>query len=168
MLSRDGFYLTLGEDQGPEIREYDYSSGLLRRVIRLAEPPSAPSLDDLDRLVEFELDPFDMPDTTRARITDSRTRRYQKMPFPEIMPVFSRLLVDEVGWLWAELYRFDVHQPVRWLVFSPNGEGRGSVDMPPDLDLWQIGLDFVLGVWRDEHEVEYVRRHALIGRSDGG
>ena len=52
----------------------------------------------------------------------------------------------------------------RWLVFNPNGEGLGSVDMPPDLDVWQIGHDFVLGVWQDEHEVEYVRRHVLAGR----
>ena len=80
------------------------------------------------------------------------------------MPVFSRLLVDESGWLWAELYRFDVRAPVRWLVFGPNGEGLGSVDVPPDLDVRQIGRDFVLGVWQDELEVKYVRRHTLTGR----
>ena len=87
------------------------------------------------------------------------------MPLPEIMPVFSRLLVDEVGWLWAELYRFDVRAPVTmdWSS-SPNGEGFGSVDMPPDLEVWQIGRDFVLGVWEDELGVDYVRRHALTGR----
>ena len=86
------------------------------------------------------------------------------MPLPKIIPVFSRLLVDDVGWLWAELYRFDVRQPLRWLVFGPNGEGLGSVDMPPGLQVWQIGPDFVLGVWEDENEVEYVRRHVLTGR----
>lgn len=53
---------------------------------------------------------------------------------------------------------------MRWLVFDPHGEGVGSVDMPPELHLWQIGQDFVLGVWRDENRVEYVRRHALDGR----
>lgn len=53
---------------------------------------------------------------------------------------------------------------MRWLVFGPDGEGLGGVDIPPDLEVWQIGRDFVLGVWRDELEVEFVRRHALIGR----
>jgi len=163
VLGWDGFFLTLGEDEGPEILEYD-TSGRLRRVLRLAEPALAPSFEDIEKLVEFKLDPYDMADTTRKRITDSRKRRYGKMPLPKILPVFSRLLVDDVGWLWAELYRYDVRQPVRWLVFGPGGEGLGSVDMPPDLYVWQIGHDFVLGVWQDENEVEYVRRYALTGR----
>ena len=161
VLGRDGVYLTLGENQGPEILEYDMS-GRLRRVIRLAEALVAPSSEDINKLVEFELAPYDM--TIKERFSDVRKRAYREMPLPEIMPVFSRLLVDEVGWLWAELYRFDIRQPVRWLVFGPNGEGLGSVDMPPDLDVWQIGHDFVLGVWEDELGVEYVRRHALTGR----
>ena len=162
-LGGDGFYMTLGENQGPEILQYD-TSGHLRRIIRLAEPTLTPSTSDLGKLVEFGLDPYEMPDSTRDRISEDRMRRYGKMPLPKIMPVFSRLLVDEVGWLWAELYRWQVRAPVRWLVFGPNGEGLGSVDMPPDLEVWQIGHDFVLGVWQDELEVKYVRRHALTGR----
>ena len=163
-LAADGLYLTLGEDQGPEILQYD-TSGRLRRIIRLAEQRSAPSPKDLEKLVEFEFDPYDMADTTRERVSESRLRLYRQNLQARIMPVFSRLMVDETGLLWAKLYRFDVRQPVRWLVFGPNGEGLGSVDMPPDLDVRQIGRDFVLGVWEDEYRVEYVRRHALTGRS---
>ena len=162
-LGKDGFYLTLGEDRGPEILEYD-TSGRLRRVIRLAESMVAPSSEDLDEYTEFQIDRRNVPDYYRETSFDRDKPRYEQMPLPKIIPVFSRLLVDDVGWLWAELYRFDVRQPVRWLVFGPNGEGLGSVDMPPDLHVWQIGHDFVLGVWEDENEVEYVRRHALTGR----
>ena len=163
VLGRDGLFLTLGEDRGPEILEYDMS-GRLRRIIRLAEAVVAPSPGDIDKLVEFGLAPYDLPDTSREKFTDIQTRSYSEMPLPQILPVFSRLLVDEVGWLWAELHRFDIRQPVRWLVFGPTGEGLGSVDMPPDLEIWQIGRDFVLGVWEDELDVAYVRRHTLIGR----
>ena len=162
-LGKDGFYLTLGEDRGPEILEYD-TSGRLRRVIRLAESMVAPSSEDLDEYTEFQIDRRNVLDYYRETSFDRDKPRYEQMPLPKIIPVFSRLLVDDVGWLWAELYRFDVRQPVRWLVFGPNGEGLGSVDMPPDLHVWQIGHDFVLGVWEDENEVEYVRRHALTGR----
>lgn len=163
ILGSDRLFLTLGEDQGPEILEYDLSGGL-RRIIRLAEAVVAPSRADIDKLVEFRLAPWDMTPEDREHFTEVQLGDYAEMPLPEIMPVFSRLLVDDVGWLWAELYRFDVRAPMTWLVFGPNGEGFGSVDMPPDLDVRQIGRDFVLGVWRDELEVEYVRRHALIGR----
>ena len=163
VLGRDGLFLTLGENQGPEILEYDLS-GSLRRILRLAEAVVAPSRGDIDKLVEFRLAPWDMTPQDREHFTEVQLGDYAEMPLPEIMPVFSRLLVDEVGWLWAELYRFDVRAPVRWLVFGPNGEGFGSVDMPPDLEVWQIGRDFVLGVWEDELGVDYVRRHALTGR----
>ena len=165
VLGPDGLFLTLGEDHGPEILEYDGSGGL-RRIIRLAEPVAAPSPEDLRRLVEFESGRYrqDLPDTMRARLVGRDRRMYAKMPLPEIMPVFSRLLVDDVGWLWAELHRFDVRQPMRWLVFGPDGEGLGSVDMPAGLAVRQIGRDFVVGVWRDENDVHYVRRHAVAGR----
>ena len=162
-MGRDGFYVALGENHGPEIRQYGTAG--LSRLIRLAEPSAgAPSTADIRALIEFDNAPYAMPDTTRERISQDRLRRSLELPRPEIKPVFSRLLIDDAGWLWAELYRFEVEAPVRWLVFDPQGEGVGSVDMPPDLHLWQIGQDFVLGVWMDEHRVEYVRRHALIGR----
>ena len=162
-LGRDGLYLTLAEDHGPEILQYE-GSGRLHRVIRLAEPTLAPSPKELEKLVEFEFDPYEMADTTRERVSESRLRLYRQNLQAKIMPVFSRPLVDDTGLLWAELYRFDVRQPVRWLVFGANGEGLGSVDMPPYLDVRQIGHDFVLGVWEDELGVEYVRRHAITGR----
>ena len=159
----DGFFLTLGEEMGPEILEFD-TSGRLRRVIRLDEPTLPPSPEDLDKYTEFQVDRRKVPHDYRERFFEVERSRYQEMPLPDSIPVFSRLLIDETGLLWAELYRFDVLAPARWLVFGPNGEGLGSVDMPPDLEVWQIGHDFVLGVWRDEHGVEYVRRHALTGR----
>ena len=144
-MARDGLYMTLGENHGPEILQYG-TGGHLSRIIRLAEPPAAPpTRQEIHRLIEL----------------------YGELTLPEIKPVFSRLLVDDEGWLWAELYRSTRLAPVRWLVFDPNGEGFGSVDLPPDLDVRQIGRDFVLGVWRDEIGVNYVRRHALSGRATG-
>lgn len=162
-MGTGGLFLTLGEDHGPEIRQY--GSAGLSRVFRLAEPvATAPSAEDIRSLIEFEFEPYDMQDSTRQRIFQSRRRRYGELQLPKIKPVFSRLLIDDAGWLWAELYRFQLGAPVRWLVFDPDGEGVGSVDLPPGLHVWQVGHDFVLGVWEDELGVEYVRRHALMGR----
>ena len=161
VLGEDGFFLTVGEDRGPEILEYGLS-GDLRRIIRLAELSVEASPEHLDRYIEFHV--ADIWEQYRERAVEQRRSIYQQVPLPEIIPVFSRLLIDEAGLLWAELYRYDVRRPPRWLVFGPNGEGLGSVDLPPDLNALQIGRDFVLGVWEDELEVQYVRRHALHGR----
>jgi hypothetical protein len=49
----------------------------------------------------------------------------------------------------------------RWTVFSPEGRALGSVVTPPGLRVLEIGRDYVLGVWQDELDVEYVRMHRL-------
>lgn len=161
-MGTDGFYLTLGEDQGPEILEYD-AAGSLRRIMRLAEASVAPSPEALDRLAEYRH--AGTPEYWRETGIERLRSLFEEMPLPETIPVFSRLLIDEGGLLWAELYRYDVRRPPRWLVFGPNGEGLGSVDMPSGLNVLQIGQDFVLGVWEDELEVQYLRRHAITGPS---
>ena len=119
---------------------------------------------DLDKFIELELL------ETRIwspEVFSSRQARYRKMPLPETMPAFENLVVDDAGWLWAELFRFDKEVPPTWLVFDQAGRGRGSVRMPEGLRVHQIGLDFVLGTWRDRDKVMYVRRHALK-RTEGG
>ena len=161
-MGTDGFYLTLGEDQGPEILEYD-AAGSLRRIIRLAEASVAPSPEALDRLAEYRH--AGTPEYWRETGIERLRSLFEEMPLPETIPVFSRLLIDEGGLLWAELHRYDVRRPPRWLVFGPNGEGLGSVDMPAGLNVLQIGQDFVLGVWEDELEVQYLRRHPVTGRT---
>jgi hypothetical protein len=49
----------------------------------------------------------------------------------------------------------------RWSVFTDEGELLGEVDMPPGLRVLDIGPDYVLGLHRDELDVEYVRKHVL-------
>ncbi len=55
-------------------------------------------------------------------------------------------------------------------VFAPDGTWLGSVELPPGLErgfiqyqapYMEIGTDYVLGVWRDELDVQYVRMYRL-------
>jgi hypothetical protein len=48
-----------------------------------------------------------------------------------------------------------------WSVFSAAGVFLGLVEMPPGLEVLQIGADYVLGLHRDELGVEYVRDFRL-------
>lgn len=92
---------------------------------------------------------------------DVRNASVDALPIPEHLPAFGSLLVDEKGWLWAEVYGWDPDQPKEWMIFDPNGEARGIVHTPPGLRLVGVGEDYVLGVWLDEFDAEYVRRHRL-------
>ena len=77
---------------------------------------------------------------------------------PEYLPAHGGMLVDVDGRPW--LRRFGL-QATEWTVLDRDGSWLGSVELPPGLAAFEIGSDYVLGVRRDELEVEYVVLHDL-------
>lgn len=49
----------------------------------------------------------------------------------------------------------------RWVVLDPDGALVGSVEVPGDLEVLEIGDDYLLGVAIDALGVEYIRVHRL-------
>jgi len=80
---------------------------------------------------------------------------------PDSVPPFQAVLVDEEGWYWAELFASEQNGGGTWLVFDPQGRAQGLVELPPGLEVHAVGEDFILGTWKDELGVEYVRRYSL-------
>jgi hypothetical protein len=78
-------------------------------------------------------------------------------PPPETHPAFQlRIHVDGDLNLWVkESNRFGDHRS-HWSVFSAEGEFRGTLEMPPGVEVLEIGSDYLLGLRRDELDVEYV------------
>lgn len=85
-----------------------------------------------------------------------------RLELPDVLPAFQNLRVDQVGWYWAELF-----QPLMeggasdWMVFDSEGRARGIVGLPNDIVVHDIGSNYILAVWEDEHGVQFVRRYAL-------
>jgi hypothetical protein len=93
-------------------------------------------------------------------------------PPPERVSVFWDLLVDDLGFFWIR-----PHDPSKnffgagapgvegaggeWLIVSPEGAVVGSVAVPADLALMQVTQDAVVGIARDDLDVEYVRVYPL-------
>lgn len=95
-----------------------------------------------------------------------------------IYPRFGRLLADGVGYLWVMSYP-PLDEPVDafrlkslntwvvdpegadWTVMSPDGRVTASVRTPQDLYVLEVGTDYVLGVVRNELDVESVRLYEL-------
>ena len=85
------------------------------------------------------------------------------------MPALRSIQLDAAGNLWVEPYVVPGAESPPFEVYDPEGVWLGSVAMPPGLrrssssspSLW-IGEDYVLGVWVDELEVEYVRLYELV------
>ena len=105
-------------------------------------------------------------DQRRYRETYSAAPRYydpaawarylRETPFPERMPLYQRLLADAQRNLWAERYRPPWEEESSWYVFDEQGAWLGEVDTPPGLNIFEIGADYVLGMRRDELDVQSV------------
>ena len=77
---------------------------------------------------------------------------------------------DDEGRRWELLAPPDFEEPSGWVVplpsglhdvFRPDGVYLGTVKLPQDLDVMEIGMDYVLGVARDELGAEYVQVYGL-------
>jgi hypothetical protein len=88
---------------------------------------------------------------------------FEAMSPPAHRPVIRRIIVDRTGLIWAERegVDLDLHS---WMVADLQGNVVAEVTTPPRLALEEIGVDYVLGVWRDSLDIEYVRMHRLSRR----
>jgi hypothetical protein len=150
-VGRGKVYYTSGKTQ--EILEFDESLQLTMRMRALNEQQRV-TAKLFDSAVGRYADRMSNPQRVRTL--------FSQLPRPQFLPVWTRLIVDWRGSIWAEEYR-----PVRstastWIIFDPSGAIRGAARMPANFTVAQIGESFVLGVWRDADGVEYVRRHRLV------
>ena len=83
-------------------------------------------------------------------------------PPPRTYPAFAPdIRVDGDLNVWVKESTRSGDQRSLWSVFSVGGELLGTVDMPPGVDVMDIGADYVLGLRHDELDVEYVQQFQL-------
>ena len=106
-----------------------------------------PVVDSLSIAESFFLDDQGCLWVRRLPVGDDEGRRLE-VPAP---PDFERAVRSWVVWLPSGLHD----------VFRPDGVYLGTVKLPQDLDVMEIGMDYVLGVARDELGAEYVQGYGL-------
>ena len=84
-------------------------------------------------------------------------RTVEALPAPATRPAHAQMLVDPSGAVWLELYRGRSEQdrPQEWLVLDADGTWLGTVEVPDRFSVTDITMETVLGVWRDEMDVEH-------------
>jgi hypothetical protein len=102
----------------------------------------------------------DVPGTAEAAAQEYESYLSEN-PLPEIKPAFGRIIADRSGNLWVSAYRVNDDDSEHWRVFLADGTLIAEVEMPTRFRVLEIGDDYVLGRWRDDYGVEYVREHAL-------
>lgn len=82
------------------------------------------------------------------------------MRFPTTKPAYTALKIDAARNLWARLWAND-DEPATWDVFAPNGHFLGVIGVPPDLDVIEVGNDYLLARYTRVFGVEEVRVYRI-------
>ncbi len=149
-----GQQVVLGSNEAYEVGVYS-STGALQRLIRRRQAPRPVTDAAWNAAVRQQMEGLDP--AWRSELEGM----YRKMPRPRVMPFYSAALFDDAGNLWLEEFRAPSDTVPRWTVFEPGGRMLGSVAVPEGFRPTHIGQDFILGVEKDDLDVESVRQYTL-------
>lgn len=82
------------------------------------------------------------------------------MVFPDFFPAFADLRVDDQDRLWARVYARPDAAHAEWVIFE-RGRWVARLTVDAAFQLLAIEGDRVIGVWRDDLDVEIVRMYRL-------
>ena len=158
LTAQHGGRVFVGDGQHFMVDAYDADG---THVSSIRSPAEVRSVGDAEvkQWIDATLDaPFYQ---SRPEVAVSARERFQKTPAAAAMPAYDRLIADAAGGLWARLFAPPWETATRWRVFDAEGRWLSDVTLPGDLQVFEIGGDYVLGKRTDELGVEYVQLHAL-------
>ena len=135
-----------------ELRAYR-PDGSLARIVRRENDVRSPTQADLDAHRAAEAPEGELTDFARNRLA-----AWNALPLAESFPAISAIEVDLLDNLWVREYNLPGDEGrALWTVFDPDGLALGFVETPPELVIYEIGEDYILGKVRAELGVEYVQ-----------
>lgn len=105
------------------------------------------------------------PQSVRSVLPADR-EAIERPPYPEVevhttFPALEALLLDLAGNLWAREYPRPTDSEATWNVYDPQGLPLGIVRIPARMKILEIGSDYVVGVIRDDLDVERLEVRSL-------
>ncbi|WP_309671692.1 hypothetical protein [Gemmatimonas sp.] len=85
----------------------------------------------------------------------------ERLPLPKFVPVAEAMHVDPAGRIWIVRTRLPWEPARRCDVLDAAGRFLGTVALPPNFTMLQVGADFLLGRARDDDDVEQVQLYRL-------
>lgn len=130
-------------------------------TIKIADKPTPVTGNDLDRHRQQMLALIG----DNAQQKTEFERGWAAVPKPKRFPYWGSALVDRSGHLWISDPAPAQPAPTGWSVFDGNARRVARAILPSGFVPKEIGTDYVLGVTRDEFNVEYVRMYTLDRRA---
>ena len=133
-----------------EIKAYT-GDGALGRIVRRDHDLRTPTQAEVDNWIEERY--ADRPEEGRERLP----AEMEGMTTVDAYPAFSSLQSDPLRYLWVQEYNLPSRDRNLWTVFDSQGRMQGFVEVPAEIEVYEIGVDYVLGKTTDELQVERVR-----------
>ena len=104
-----------------------------------------------------------LPEDADAARRQAVAAAYRAMERPDTWPIVQELILDPEGNVWLEAFRppGQDREASRWWVFGGDGRLLGRVALPTGLEVHAIGRDRIVGVSRDDLDVERIQLHRL-------
>ena len=156
-VSADGLWASAG--LRPELQKISWD-GSVERIVRFPDAATPLSAEEREQIIAWQ----------RDRLASAQVDAPDPAVLPEL-PAFSRMIGDRAGHVWVQEVSDD-REPADWefgaprgsavwRVLSPEGQWLGSIRMPDGFQPHAIGTDWVLGVWTDDFDVEFVQLYEL-------
>ena len=148
-----GSRIFYGSSDLMQVEELDPSG----RVVRILRIPGYP-LDLTDAQIAAERNSrLDMDLPPGVTLPPFIRRVVEALPAPTTRPAYADMLVDPSGAVWLELYRAgsEEDRPQEWLILDADGTWLGTVEIPDGFRITDVTMETVLGVWRDDVDVEH-------------
>ena len=131
-----------------QVQELDMSGSLVR-ILRIPGYPLDLSAAQIAAERDFLLDRLSPGSPFR--------QGFENAPASDTRPAYDDILVDPSGAVWLQLFRgqSEQDQPQEWLVLDTDGTWLGTVEIPDRFTVSDITMEAVLGVWRDELDVDH-------------
>lgn len=101
-----------------------------------------------------------VPDVVEKRL--SAAEALDRLSRPTRWPWYHYVRIDAARNMWVGIDRNVDGDREFWTVYSPIGIPFARVVLPDRFRIAEIGETEVIGVWRDENDVEYIRSYPMV------
>jgi hypothetical protein len=145
-IGRDQFWLGTGDSW--EVRAYTLDAQL-ERIVRFDRPQMRVTDALRDAYLAEQL--ADVDDANEAR---QLRERHAAMASPEMVPPYQHFAVDALQHLWIGEYVLPDQTVRTYTIVDQDGRATGRLTMPERTLPLDIGADYVLGLTRDDLDIE--------------
>lgn len=123
-------------------------------------PPTAEEADQAwvrwDQEVERTARTVDLIHGSGRALVDELARARRSIPVPDSISPIEGLVIDRLDHVWVQHRTIEPSEMQTWAVYGEDGMLLTDIMLPVGIRIVEIGEDYVLGITRDEYDVEYV------------